>query len=647
MNLLFEKQSPRDLWQDFGCIKDSSIESTIYDVEREIEKVQNEISNSKVPLKLNYRFSFQGQPYRIKYIPKEVLHISADDQTVLPFFLSNSIFQEVHLLFGNNEDFFIFYSDEINNKIDDNKSLNLNRILQTLYLFKTFPLFVKLCPQDGFSPYVGNLMRPKVHYTYNSRIEKRSDSRFTRLVDICYFIENNKFNSKNKPNLTFFVRDIYHFHVYDNLNFIICSEWPEETNRHLKLDFKNAKRYLMSIYQIQDETEEQSGPFTQNKFTTAFELADNHYSKFQKVQLTNDGEFEEDLALEGEISDMKIKVKFSPSNTILMYIAEHLTFDSEFDLLWHQFLKYVRKCIETRHEIQNVGFDSVDLNDCLLYQKLVLINIAIHKIKLVEKTSNYSLTSDMIEEADQKIRNAVLEIDSTITENMIVKLRKEIFPKIATNQSMQNYLRTKSGRQKEICEAAWKVVQSSWFDPEYLCECCADYLETLEPFEVLKPLLFILLIERYNDFYDSKIEISNQIEIYLNQLKFEMNILNIHEFVSRCKIAEGMIEELVKFKMFKRFFKFTGNFFNFQAIIDSLLDKKIVVIDKKDEKEVINNYFVELNESEPALKHENQFIVYSNFQNSGINLQQRTYILNDLTNDKVIIASATKEEFLY
>lgn len=657
MSLKFEKQSPKDLWQDFGCIKDSSIELTIYDIEREIEKMNSKLSNSTKPYKIPFLFSFQGQHYRIRYIPKTVLQTNASDRTILPFLFSKSIYQKVHLLFGIEEAFFIFYSEDA--KIDEHKSLNLNRILQTLYLHQNFPLFVELSSQNDFTSYIGNIMKPKVRYTYSSRIEERENSQFTRLFDICKRIENDKLFSKNKLNLTFSVRDIYHFKIHDKLNMIICSEWPDETDRYLKLDFKTAKRHIMSIYKVKDknqeeeeepeqnqeeEEEDQEDAFYQKQFSNAFYNAENHGTKFSKSSAVNESKFEDDFALEEEMKDMKIEVKFAPSYSILTFFAQSLLINSEFDVLWFRFLKYVRKCIETRHEIIHVGFNSVDLNDCLIYQKLVLINIAIHKIKLVEKTSNYSLTSDMIEEADKKIRNACIEIDSNITDDQIVKLRKEIFPKVATNQPIQNYLKKKTGKNKEICKAAWNVVQSSWFDPEYLCECCADYLETLEPYEVLKPLLFILIIERYNDFYDTKTEMSNQIDICLNQLKFEMDVLSIHEFVRKCKKIERMIE---KYASFKDFYSIPNPYFNSQSIVKSLFDKNIIVFEKKEEKEIINQYFHKLNINEDLLKHEHQFIVFSSFQSSGVNLEQRTFVLNDLKNSKVIVASSTKEEFLY
>lgn len=651
--MIFEAQSPKDLWQDFGCIKDSNIESKIYDIEREIEKLQNQITESTQPYTLPFRFSFQGQTYGIQYVPKEKILVDQNGRPILPFLLSRdiSIYQNIHLLFGINEQFFLFFSDNIKSTdVNQSKAQNLSRFLPTLFLFQRFPLFVKLSTNKGFSAYVGNNQKSRFKYYFNSKIENRDESRLTRLSDAIHYIETMKISAKTTIDINFSIRTIYHFEIRPNLFFIICGEWPNENNKYMKPIFENAKQYIISIYQQDiDIKDQQLKSPIQNEFQVAFNFVEKHKPSFRKIRTKKESQFEDEFVFDGDLTDMDIKVQYVPSNTILFFLARHLTFEAEaeWDHLWFQFKDYIKRCIKNRKEILHVGLDSINQSDCLLYQKLVLINIAIQKSKLDNNTLNYILTSDMIKEIDRNIREKCLEIDSSITDQQVIKLRKEIAPKKSTNQSLKDYLKNKSGKQKQIAEAAWSVISPSLFDPQFLCEYGLDYIDGLNPDEVFRCLLFILLLERYNEYYDPDIEISIQIENFLNQLKFEMDVLNIHEFVQRCQTIESMIEELVIFKEVKDFFNFSDNFLNCQSIVNSLFQNPMVLIDDQKEKKAIINYFNELNDNYVVMKEEIQFIVNSSMHDDNINLEQRTFVLNDITNSKVIVASAAKEEFLY
>lgn len=643
MSAEFTFLTPKDLWQDFGTQQNSSIETTIFNIERLVSKYKDNFQVfNQAPFKFEKTFIFQEVAYQIQHIPVEDLIKDQNGNEILPFAESNSPYQVIHFLYDINEPFFEI--SQINNNDAENAE-NLSRFLAQASVFRNFPVFVRIPNDICHFHYIGSKFAPNYQMKFNFVVSYNNE--ISTIIQLRNkFKQFKKLTSKIDTFRPLLTRLIYHVR-FESISIIICGELPHGNISMSEMDLNHSSRILLSFEEEIDSISE---------FSNAFSFCDSHDDSFNFITLpkhiTENGLDENSFEWEGfsgSIEKMNIDVNFVPSNTILTKLANHLIVEFDkypnFDTCWKYFLAYIKSCISRQQDIQLVDFESIDHSHCLMYQKLVLINICLHKLKLRLKTSNFVLTSDMISLIDNNIikEYSKIAVDNELDIDTIRMIRnKALEAKSAGRTNLDSFLKNKTGTNKILAKIAWEVIPPSYFEMNFLIEYALDFFEGLNIFDILKSLVFILLCEKYNEAGS----ISRKITQLINSLRSQMDLLSMKEFVQRAQRIDSLISKLLASNYIRNFMTISKSFANCSLLIDQLLRDKIVVAETSVERDAIKQFLNNMSRHpDVEVSKDKEYVVSDDFQDQNVKASIRTVFI-DKGNKLSFSASAIKEELV-
>ncbi|KAK8854309.1 Rab3 GTPase-activating protein catalytic subunit [Tritrichomonas musculus] len=621
----FEVLPISDIWLDFTRF--TPIEEAICTVENIFSKWSNEPIYS---LKKS-RFGFQNIYYFLNYIPNNFSQTDTIKQKVIPF--PHNAIDLVRSIFGINSPFvFVTNGDEKSNSIQSKTVEALLSIIRPAAHTTKFhlPILIQVSKYE-YANYVGFKLGNNSDTFYTSRMEFQAIKSLESLQEVQNTYKesitsifkkkeikdlssscrvNLKFNEDpviGKENAHYQCVKFYSFMSNDPVQrFYVSFDFNDiSTDANTFFNITNATDICISIKRIcsvysKAKTE---SLIDYNRKCRSYKswkpilpkapdvsvktLITDLFTQFEEADSKPDGINNSDYLTEKSI------LKSSPANSLLGGLVEILVNSmdlSHFASIWIEFIKELRRRTDHHEYIPGVGRNGPDLDNCLYYQKLEMLNICIKCMINKNKNPNSDETNNSPENAlnsnkSQKImldgtpmiypetqeapvrtEDQILESVQLLQQNMDDQRQKAILQSDQLKSDMSAFKRANptavfedfvywyspadfdpQSKQlsKRMCQPdnvwkeLWTTAQSnttekSLFDPVAQSELVLDYFESLAPIEVIGDLMPVVLSTIYFDVREITKDISTiysvkrSLDLIKDQLiKFHNEVENI------------------------------------------------------------------------------------------------------------------------
>ena len=698
----FEHIPVNDLWSDFT--KATEMEEAISTTEIKIREI---VQNEKYSTIGN--FSIHGKLYDIRYIPSNFTNKNmAIDEFRDPKFAPDAL----RYIFGISGAF--FYITAKNNITTQEARTILSVISPAVSACGTnLPMFVCI-QKEEYMTFLGFSVQGKIHTHMSSYTDWRADTPFTSFQPIkeifinsvpakinkisttlkrYYLVEKDKFDKKLYRESTFYSRikqDPIH-----SVEFILQSKPLINIEKEPEIDSSNDIAIIATLTKKNVEESRMS------KFID-FIIHTSQMDRFYPTSADDAASQKiEKLFKRASQPAEKSKLKAAPKDSLLTDLVVTLTFaDSLMEAcsLWYTFLKKVRNYFD--HSILIPGVDSKgpDFDNCLIYQKLEMINFCIN----VKDSKNREFTK--AEDTGKKLLNGnpmiapSTQTITTRTEDQIIEseelllknyedqrqksmlqsrqLRSDIAAFKAANEGCvfedfvrwyspadydesQNKLSQRMSEDGNVWHEMWNNEvakkaedQEPIFDAMNEGELALDYLESLIPTEVFGDLVPVLLSASYFDIKSklqkkvpSNLKYFEEVERALNEFHNEVELANdklsIIQYIKisaeKVHIIERAAYEIAIVNSL--LLKFPGCFF----IIQNLLNNGITIPSNDKEKEKTLELMKALNISDKSFRQRTDFILTGETNEGTHRLYAAEYIDRLGFPNHVVVASSLQE----
>ncbi|OHS97344.1 hypothetical protein TRFO_36465 [Tritrichomonas foetus] len=424
----FEHLPLSENWLDF---------TRVTPIEEAISTVENAFTEWSNPL--NYlaksRFGFQGVYYFLNYVPKNY-YKAIRTQEILT--LPHHIIDIIRTTFGINSAFvFITNDNKKSNSIHSKSIGNILSILKPAAISTNFalPIFVQISKSE-YATLSGFSLCNGIHTIYTSRMDFQMTPPFENIQSIQKTFlstqQNAQMDIQKDFNVSFRLKlklnedpFIGHEEVhYQNVKFYSFMANDPIQRFYLTCDFnnlqksqKNPAEISLTNYNVFDAS---NVCVSVKRISSIYHKANTHTftdwmlrcCKLQSWQSLTPSSpstsakgqimslFKKCEEANADLSEKSI-VKAAPANSLLIKLIELLvnsSVKSNFAAIWKEFVKELRRRSDHHEFLPGVGRDGPDLDNCLIYQKLEMLNVCI-------KVTNEQNNSSLPEKDEQKSKN--------------------------------------------------------------------------------------------------------------------------------------------------------------------------------------------------------------------------------------------------
>ena len=453
-----------ELWKDFS--NTTELEETAAEVEILLRKCDSE---SEIVCEKS--FKLRGDSYSLFFVPGRLFrqnHIS-----VLPM----NAFDEIRTIFGVNSSFFLVSSPR---GVPSDSVNDIFAVCATALAFLRWDIpFLVQTHSPGVPAFIGRRNMENGQIMYQSRVETKCISEFSSFESIINTFKHTW--NLQMDEISASARII--FSLEESL--CLCYEWGQQRLSEFEnwnLDCQNAPRFRCFL-----DTNFEPG---ESAVSRALRCIEEQLGAWCDPRAA----YEEPVfALYAEPRASKLSVAIAPRDSVLSVLARKLV-EPNFGALWHNFIRWLRKCVDDRRIISSISFPEDARSDShILYQKLQMLNFGISKMKTGTKTSSYFLTSDLVEQI-QTIIGKQIEMSDDVRD----LLKRVLDFKAANHGSPITEFKYFSKRvDAETVEIVWNAVSPSLFDYVQQCERAMDYLESLYIEEYIPVLCYVLICDTF------------------------------------------------------------------------------------------------------------------------------------------------------
>lgn len=619
----FEVLPVSDIWLDFTRF--SPIEEAICTV----ENVFTKWSNEQIGTLEKSRFGFQSIYYFLNYVPENFSQPSTVKKQFIPF--PHNTINLIRTIFGIKSPFiYVTNGDEKDNSITKKKVNTLLSIIRPAAQATNFniPIFIQI-QQYRQAEYVGFKLDNSIETFYSSHTESSEIKGFESLQavrnsyksSVSSIFKNNEikdFTSSYRINLkfkedhmvgkenvhyqsakfySFMPNDpVQRFYVSCDLNNINESNENDLPNIMKATNICISIKRICSIY-VKSNTEflidNMKKCQNHKSWKAILTKMPNASVKAKIMELFS--YFEEKDKENSENSNYLIEksiLKASPANSLLSGIVDILVNAKDlfnFASYWTEFVKELRRRTDRHEYIPGVGRTGPDLDHCIYYQKLEMLNLCIKCMVNKNEDSNNMNNST---KSPNKINKILLDGTPMVfpeTQDAPVRTEDQIYDSIQLLQKNMDDQRQKAILQsdqlksdmsafkranptavfedfvywyspadfdpqtKELSKRmstednVWKEVwanakseknEKSLFDPVAQSEYVLDYFESLAPIEVFGDLIPVILATVY---FDVKETTKNVSTIYAVKKSLDIIEGQINHFHTEVEKIEGTL----------------------------------------------------------------------------------------------------------
>ena len=342
-----------------------------------------------------------------------------------------------------------------------------------------------------------------------------------------------------------------------------------------------------------------------------------------------------------------LPVKLCPADSVLSILSKELAnSESNFEETWCNFKTYLKECVRHKkllNEIPDCGM--IETDSCLLYQKLQMLAFGISKLRMKNlKTENFVLTSDQINDIDDRIKSLTDVNDKNCEEmrglrDKALKIKSKD-PSI-TSDAFHEQLKV----DRTLSDCLWRAIPASTFDYVQQCELALDYIDGLTPREVMSLLSLVLCYEILNETGkglsgEKDSEFQSQIDAIATRLALlnpemkEPEDLVIHlEVINK---MTGLLQDKIA-----RRWRLLECFPKCYRFIDKLLLTEYCCVENESERKGIDVYIREEGANRSEVQQTIQIILSANVRSGNTDIYERFYISTDRTS--CLVASVITE----
>lgn len=620
----FEVLPVSDIWLDFTRF--SPIEEAISTVENAFTKWSKE----KIHTLEKSRFGFQGIYYFLNYVPENFSQSSTVKEQFIPF--PRNPISLIRSIFGINSPFiYVTNNDDKDSNIPKKKINTLLSIIRTAAQATNFniPILIQIM-QNKQAEYVGFKLEKKFETFYSSHTESSEAKSFESMeavqktykdsvLSIFKNNEINNFTSSYRVNLKFKEDPIvgkenahyqsakfYSFMPNDPVQRIYVSCDFNEISKNDFFNINEATNICVSIKRIcstyvKSNTEyliqNMKKSHNYQSWKPILPKVQNPSFKTQILDLFKNYEEEDKKNLDNpNYLTEKTILKASPANSIFSGLVELLVNAKELSnvaSIWTEFVKELRRRTDCHEFIPGVGRNGPDLDHCIDYQKLEMLNLCIKCMidkneesnetenKNTNNRTNKNTKSKVlldgtpmiypeIQEAPVRTEDQIFDSVQLLEKNMDDQRQKAILQSDQLKSDMSAFKRAnptavfedfvywyspsdfdpqskelskRMSEEDNVWKELWNNAKSdkagkSLFDPVAQSEYVLDYFESLAPCEVLGDLIFVILSTIYFDVKELTKDIS---KIYSVKKSLEAINEQINIFHNKVEKIEGKV----------------------------------------------------------------------------------------------------------
>lgn len=647
-SMQFDQVHVQSIWKDFTQL--SSDEGAISDLEKYFKVFSKTIDfSSKLP-----RMRFQNIYYDLNYVPDNYDISSNLKEQFLnvpenPIVFIRSIFglKESFLYVTYAKDQKKYIGQEIIKKENIQWLLSIFRVSATSAKFQ-LPIIIQIgdIAQSNFIGFKYNSPIETYYYSY-SQINRP----FSSLTEMKGEFEKSisSSNPNNFSNQTMSHRlslqftensfvGLHNYH-YQSIKFYTYMDrdpiqffytiFDFNSMENLHNDFINlshSSSIVLSVRRIKSVFHESS---IENYIHFMTQCQKRYYVSWKPVMTSSQNSFAQksisDLFIScenDEVSDKKTILKAAPSHSLLIGLSILLAQSkdlNELAHLWIEFVKILREKTDKHEYLPGVGRTGPDFDNCLIYQKLEMINICIKHLNEENDQKGIELSEAQNElnnsessQSSQKLmldgstmvlpttkatlirtEDQILDGIKLLEKNMDDQRQKAILQSDQLKSDMASFKTANPASQFEdfvfwyspadfnaetkqlsqrmstpdnVWRELWDATQpgnaqSKLFDPIAESEIALDYLESLAPGELIGDLIPVLLSAMYFDIHENMIkDISTIHSISESVAVIDDNLKHFHENVEKS-------QETISFEYYTKI-----SLMVFKSIQEAMLD---------------------------------------------------------------------------
>ena len=613
--MIFEKIEDRTVcWQDFSNV--TKLEKVVADVGNTLKSW--DLKSGKL---LEHEFALGESIYHIQFVPSR---ISNPRIPVIP----DSMIDQIRALFGIDSGFFLVFTDEIPMEIARD-FLSVCSTAFDSFLGDT-PFLMRLSIPE-FLTFLGRRNLGNGYSVFSSRLDTEVPECFESFQGIVDVFKST-YHVVEK-DIDFSARLLF---TLDNGQ-LICYEWERQRVAELRkvaLDFREAKNCLL-LFNV---------PESQGIDDIA--VAVECVSKCGRQWKPRKTPYKEMKWLKKAAPKKSIlDIAVCPAKSLLSLMARKMT-QGRFDDTWRNFRKWIRHMFDKRKQISSVQTLDSTSSECLLYQKLQMLSYGIGKIRMGDlRTSNYFVTSDMLEEIDRIIKASTKDeqqyrdVSKLVDAALSIKARNPGVPFAEFQQEL---------RADELsAKILWDAISPSLFDYVQQCEMAIDYIDGLTPRELIPLLCYILCCEVLGELKEhidnSNEEFVSQLEAICAKLKaIDLQTMELSELAISFGIINTMIGQLQM--NYNHRCDLLGRFPGCEKLVDQLVLTGSYTVSEPSDRRAVDKYLLEDEHiSTEIVQQSVQVIMSSHRGDDNSVVHGRLYVSTDRAT--CLVASTTTELF--
>ena len=697
-------------------------------IEEAISTVENIFDKWSKPIKTiaKSRFGFKGYYYFLHYVPN---NFYGTNQIQEYLHCPQSTIDIIRAVFGIQSNFVYVTSEDENKNSINTKSIEpILSILRPAASSKQFslPIFVLISKPEYYTFY-GFSINKKIHTFYLSRMDFQQSPPFQSLQTVQETFKSLPVNINlidvtssyrlqlNLNEDSFFASKIFHYR-YESF----FSSMPDDPIKSffVTIDFNHpiksinvidASNICIAIKRIKSLYNKANTYFfveqlkNSIKYKSWKELLPNSLTnaKNKILKLFADCEAHND-DVESYRSKKSI-LKAAPENSLLCKFLEilvNLESLSDFSALWNEFLFELRRRLDNHLYIPGVSKNGPDLDNCLIQQKLEMLNICVTKFNTDEKVDEdepESTKSDKVlldgtpmvypktQEAPARTEDQIFNHELLLEKNSDDAREKAILQSDQLKSDMSAFkfynptaqfedfiywyspadfdpkekkLSARMSLEDNLWRELWDSAKSektgkALFNPTEQSELALDFLESLSPAELLGDLIPVLLATIYfkvkglnlkvNAIKNAFTEIETQLKLFHQEVESNTSTVPFDDYASLSGDICSTIEELMlDVHSANSLLLKTGNN---ELAVNQLMEFGVHFVSDQEERDNISKLMdkIGINLSNPSntFVHSKQYIINGYKLENNIRYQQRVAVLDYI--DRVVIADQLQE----